>query len=66
MLSCTTITPLEMANLLGKKNPESIKIALRNGTFPIGFAYKANKQWVYVVPREAFMNFVKTGKVEVV
>ena len=58
------ITPSEAARMLGKQNPEGIKAALKNGSFPIGMAYQgARKRWVYIIPRKPFENFVKTGAV---
>ena len=60
----TLITPGEMAKVLGKQNPNTIKAALRRGDYPIGMAYKGpGGQWVYDVPREAFMTFARTGRV---
>ena len=58
------ISPAEVARVLGKKNPETIRAALRAGTFPIGFAYKAEGKWVYVIPRKAFERFMETGRVD--
>ena len=58
------ITPAEMARALGKRNPEPIKAALRRGEYPIGIAYKGEGgTWVYDVPREPFMEFVRTGRI---
>lgn len=57
------ITPAEMARALGKKNPDTIKAALWCGTYPIGMAYRAGGRWVCDIPRAAFMEFIKTGRV---
>lgn len=58
------ISPAEVAERLGKTNAESIRAALRAGTFPIGFAYKAEGKWVYVIPREPFERFMETGRAD--
>ena len=58
------ISPEEVAQRLGKKNPETIRAALRAGTFPIGIAYKAESKWVYAIPRKAFERFMETGRVD--
>ena len=58
------ITPEEMARVLGKTNPESIRSALRRGTYPIGMAYQTGSdKWVYDVPRAPFEEFARTGRV---
>ena len=60
------ITPAEMARALGKQNADQIRAALRNGTYPIGCAYKAGKgsdEWIYDVPRAPFEEFIRTGRI---
>lgn len=58
------ISPTEMAKMLGKTNPATIQQALRNHTYPIGMAYQTESgRWVYDVPREPFIKFIKTGRV---
>lgn len=60
----TMITPLEAARMLGKNHAETIKQALRLGTYPIGMAYRTESgRWVYDIPRKPFEEFVKTGKI---
>lgn len=59
------ITPMEMARMLGKTNAEAIKQALRAGTYPIGMAYMTETgRWVYDVPRKAFEEFIRTGRIQ--
>ncbi len=60
------ISPTEAAERLGKLNPESIRASLRAGTFPLGFAYKAEGKWVYVIPREAFERFMESGRTDLI
>ena len=58
------ITPNEFAELLGKKNPESIREGLKAGTFPIGMAFKTfSGGWVYFIPREPAEYFARTGRI---
>ena len=58
------ITPTEMARELGKRNPDPIRAALRRGDYPVGCAYQGpGGKWVNDVPRAAFMEFVRTGRV---
>ncbi len=57
------ITPAEMARLLGKENPATIRAALRRGDYPVGTAYEGpGGRYVYDVPRAAFMEFLRTGR----
>ncbi|MDR1631241.1 MAG: hypothetical protein LBS36_13670 [Oscillospiraceae bacterium] len=63
-MNAELITPEEVAQRIGKTNAETVRIGLRNGTFPIGFAYQGKKGWIYVIPREPFEHFLKTGQVK--
>lgn len=58
------ITPEDVAKIMGIKNPETIRVGLRNGTFPIGFAYQGKKNWVYIIPKEPFEHFARTGRIK--
>lgn len=57
------ITPTEMARALGKTNPDPVRAAPAPWHLP-GSAYQGpGRKWVYDVPRAAFMEFVRTGRV---
>jgi hypothetical protein len=49
----------EAVQRLGCK-PETIRVGLRNGTFPVGFAIRTTPtRWTYIIPREAFERVLK-------
>lgn len=53
------ITAREVARILGR-TPATIEHALREGTFPVGTAYKtASGRYVYIIPLEAFERFLR-------
>jgi hypothetical protein len=59
------ISPSEAGRLLGC-GQESIETGLRNGSFPIGWAWtttegKKRGQWNYRIPRQALLNAIDTG-----
>lgn len=61
------ISTREAASLLGC-NAVSIETGLRNGTFPIGWAWSTEEpdrrgQWNYRIPRAALMAALETGAV---
>lgn len=61
------ISTREAAEFLGC-GAVSIETGLRNGTFPIGWAWctqeeRRRGQWNYRIPRKAFMDALETGKV---
>lgn len=52
------ITPEEMAPRCGL-NHDTIRMSLRKGTFPVGFALQMDSgQWRYVVPRAEFEDWL--------
>lgn len=57
------VTPKEAAEILGMKNAEKIREALRAGSFPIGCAYKADGKWCYKIPRDPLEYFARTGRI---
>lgn len=58
------ITPKEIAEEMGLKDPETIRAALRAGTFPVGWASKIpGGRWKYMVPRKAWDHFARTGRI---
>ena len=61
----TFISVPDAAKLLGTAAVKLMQ-ALRAGTFPIGVAFKGagkDERWVYRIPREPFMKFLRTGVV---
>lgn len=59
------ISVKEASSLLGCSQA-SIEVGLRNGTFPIGWAWDTREdgrsgQWNYRIPRAAFMTALETG-----
>ena len=59
------ISPTEAGQMIGC-GPESIETGLRNGSFPIGWAWtttegKKRGQWNYRIPRQAFFMAIDTG-----
>lgn len=64
-LSNQFIPVLEAAKVLGC-GPQTIETALRNGSFPIGFAFHThtedrNGKWHFRIPRKAFFEALETG-----
>ena len=52
------ITPEEMCSRCGI-SPENIRMALRKGIFPVGFALQMDSgQWRYIVPRAEFEDWI--------
>ena len=44
-------------------HPDTLRMGLRNGTFPVGCAIRTSTgRYTYVIPREAFNRFMTTGK----
>lgn len=61
------ISTREAASMLGC-NAISIETGLRNGTFPIGWAWNTTEegrrgQWNYRIPRIALLTALKTGSI---
>ncbi len=55
------ITVIEAAKRLGVDG-ETIRVGLRNGSFPVGCAVRSpTGRYTYIIPREAFENFMTTG-----
>lgn len=54
------ISPTELAPLL-EGDAEAIREGLRNGTFPVGFAFKGKDSWIFKIPRDAAMELVESG-----
>jgi len=59
------ISTREAASLMGC-NAVSIEAGLRNGTFPIGWAWSTTEenrrgQWNYRIPRKALLTALETG-----
>lgn len=53
------ISSRECARQLGR-SPSTVECGLRNGTFPIGTAYKTDAgRYVYIIPRDAFDRFMR-------
>ena len=58
------ISPKEVAEQMGMKDPETIRAALRGGTFPVGWAaHIPGGKWKYMIPRAPGEYFMKTGRV---
>ena len=52
------ITPEEMSTRCGV-NRDNIRMALRKGVFPVGFALQMDSgQWRYIIPRAEFENWI--------
>jgi len=63
----TFISTRDVAKLLGF-GAVSIETGLRNGTFPIGWAWCTEEvdrrgQWNYRIPRQAFLLAIETGQI---
>lgn len=42
---------------------ETLRVGLRNGTFPVGCAIRSTTgRYTYIIPRTAFERFMTTGK----
>ena len=57
-----TIKVAEAAKTL-KVDAETIRVGLRNGSFPVGCAVKMGKRYNYIIPQKAFEKFMEVGKV---
>lgn len=56
-----SITIKEAASRLGV-DQETLRVGLRNSTFPVGCAVKSvTGRYTYIIPRAAFENWMKTG-----
>lgn len=63
------VSTREAAKMIGS-SAASIETGLRNGTFPIGWAWNTTEegrrgQWNYRIPRKAFMAALETGITQV-
>lgn len=53
-----TITPAEAAQLLGRKNVQGIREALKQGRVEWGYAVKnPGGRWSYIISKKKFYNF---------
>lgn len=50
----------ECANLMGK-SPHFVRVGLRNGIFPFGFAVKTSSKWCYYVNDLRFSRYMEGG-----
>jgi hypothetical protein len=60
----SVITVKEAAQAL-RVDPETIRVGLRNGSFPVGCAIKMGRRYNYIIPAAAFRKFMEVGKVDV-
>lgn len=45
------------AQLMGK-NPDTIRTAIDNGTFPFGERYRGNGEWIYAISTRKLLDFL--------
>ena len=51
------------AQIMGK-NPDTIRAAIDNGTFPFGERYKGNGEWIYAISTRKLLDFLGITEAE--